>query len=339
VSGLKITWINSVPIVEAGGRRTCERVCVRLRSAIPSEGLARRGHDVRCYSLSEVGEAARGADFFERDVFVFGKVFGFVLPLVQAIRRRGRAKVVADLCDNVFAPPEDELAPFYGPLLPLVDGAIVSSERLGEALAGHLPAGARRWVVADSVEYARQEPRFAPEEGRLRLMWFGYPNNFPLLADALPGLWKLAGTRRVELAAVGQWGNVDVERLTRYAEPIGLRCVGWTEEAMGRELAGCDVVVIPSDDSPARVTKSANRVITGLWAGRYVVASPLPSYEEFAGYAGIGRDLCGGIEWAMGHAGEVRERIGAGQGFIDGKYGVERVVGEWEGALQAVCGG
>lgn len=335
---LKITFIHSVPIVEVRGRRTCERVCVRLRGVIPSEGLKRRGHEVRCYSLSEVGEAARGADFFERDVFVIGKVFGFVLPLVQAIGRRGRAKVVLDVCDNVFAPPEDELAVFYEPLLPLVDGVIVSSERLGEALAGHLPTGVRRWVVADSVEGVRQEPGFAPEEGRLRLMWFGYPNNFPLLAEALPGLRKLAGSRRVELAAVGQWGNVDVERLKRFAEPLALECVAWSEAAMGRELAGCDVVVIPSDDSAARVTKSANRVITGLWAGRYVVAHPLPSYQEFAAFAAIGRDLCAGIEWALGHAGEVRARIAAGQAFVAGTYGVEQVVGEWERALEGVCG-
>ena len=74
---------------------------------------------------------------------------------------------------------------------------------------------------------------------------------------------------------------------------------------------------------------TANRVIASLWAGRYVVAYPLPSYLHFTPFAGISKDLPAAIRWAVANPATVRQRIAAGQDFIASHYDNARIADAW----------
>jgi glycosyltransferase involved in cell wall biosynthesis len=296
---------------------------------VPGEELARAGHNVRQVSLGDLKAAIADPEFFKRDIFVFGKAFAEVSPVMKIIHAAG-GRVIVDLCDNVFAPPEDGLKDIYRAILPHADAVVASSDRLKQALSGNLPHGKPVFVIADAVEGERLRPTFNPTSGSVRLLWFGYPNNLPLLRHELEHLSLLTSGRRVELAIVTAWPNAAVSaRFPDDFQGIHMRRVEWSPQAMDEELRACDIVIIPSDDSPARLTKSANRVITGLWAGKYVVAWPLPSYEAFSGFAAIGRDFVAGIQQAIANPDRVRDRIGHGQDYIAQYYSPDIIAKAW----------
>lgn len=55
----------------------------------------------------------------------------------------------------------------------------------------------------------------------------------------------------------------------------------WSKRNVELALEACDFVICPVDDSsPDGLSKSSNRVLEALWAGRPVLASPIPSYTE-----------------------------------------------------------
>lgn len=108
---------------------------------------------------------------------------------------------------------------------------------------------------------------------------------------------------------------VEIEELlapqcTGPSSPLRVRFVQWQPNLMDAELAGCDLVLIPSEyRDPVKRAKSPNRLVAGLHAGRLVVAHPLSAYEPYAPYAWIGEDLCEGIEWAARNPQEPVARI------------------------------
>lgn len=334
---MKATWIDPAPIRSTNGLRTSTRACVRLRSMIPGDELVRAGNDVAHVALEDLRPSLADPRFFDRDIFVIGKAFADLSPVMKRIHAAGHARIIVDICDNVFAPPEDGLRPFYQAMLPHADAVVASSEILKDALSPNLPVDVPVFAIPDSVENDRQPPDFDPVSGTIRLLWFGYPNNLPLLHGELAKLGSLAASLRVELTVVTAWHEAARALFPDHRDGIHIRRRDWSPQAMHDELRSCDVVIVPSDDSPARRTKSANRLITGLWAGKYVVAYPLPSYEPFGDYASISRDLVTGIEWAMENRREVLDRIGRGQDFIWQHYSPPIVAGLWKGVFNAVA--
>ena len=113
----------------------------------------------------------------------------------------------------------------------------------------------------------------------------------------------------------------------------------WSMENVRNALEAADFVVLPSrtGDSTKEV-KSPNRLVTGLWAGRFVVAHPLTSYEEFGDYAWIGADLAEGVQWALRNPDAARARIVQGQNYVKKRYSAFAAAREWEEAIAQACG-
>ena len=333
---MKITWINCAPIVATDGSKTSDRVDVRLRSMLPGDELARRGHDVEQVFFQDLPVRMREPAFFRRDVFVLGKAFVDFSPFIRGIRASGRAKVLIDICDNVFAPPEDGLKFIYVTLLPQADAVLTSSEFLSEALQDKVRSGVPLFSIADAVEGGRVDPDFEPRPGSIRLLWFGYPNNLPLLYKELPNLSKLTQIAEVSLSIISVWPTQTT--FPSAMEGIRLRWLRWSPKVMRDELKACDLVVIPSDDSPARLTKSANRIIAAIWAGKFAAAFPLPSYRSFEPFAYVDRDIVAGVRWALENREATRERISAGQRFIQQHYAIEPIADAWERTLALITG-
>ncbi len=73
-----------------------------------------------------------------------------------------------------------------------------------------------------------------------------------------------------------------------------------------------------------------------IWAGRFVVANPIPSYREFDDFAWLGDSIVDGIKWALDHPDEVRRRIAAGQEYIEKNHSPEVIARQWDAAFRAV---
>lgn len=330
---MKITWINPAPIIGTNENRTSERVCVRLRSMLPGDELRRRGHDVEQVFFHELPERLRDQRFLQRDVFVFGKAFHDFSPLINAIHASTQARVLIDICDNVFAPPEDGLKSVYLAMLPLADAIVASSDTLAVVMQDKISPGAMLFSIPDAVEGVKADPVFAPNPGLINLLWFGYPNNLPLLENEIKNLSKLTDIVEVSLTVVTAWLDQAAPPQT-IIDGIRVRYRQWSQQVMKYALKACDIVVIPSDNSPSRITKTANRIITALWGGKFVAAYPLPSYQPFQPFAQIDRDLVAGIRSALENQDATRERIAMGQQYIQDHHAPKIIADAWEHALK-----
>jgi hypothetical protein len=324
---LKFTWINPDRIMLKAGAPTAQRVDVRLRCLLPAKALAARGHRIEAYAMPDLLSWQQNPAVYGADVYIIGKTVCDLSPVVHRIRQGG-ARVILDLCDNVFEPPEDNPKPHTQAILPFVHGVVTSTQMLQATVTPHLPKGIPVVAIPDCVEGSAQPPHFDPSPRLLKLLWYGYENNLPHVQRLLPQLTDLPA--QAELTLVTAWNPGLRERMAKNPQGIATRLVEWSIENMAAELARTDMVIVPSSQEPAYRTRSPNRIITAIQAGRYVAAYPLPSYMPFALFAGIGENLLAEIMSALRDPDGVRSRIANGQAYIAREFSNEVVAQKWE---------
>jgi len=317
----------------------------RLRVGIPAAWLA--GAGVQQWLVSPPStEGLRRALEMRPDVAVVSGLYPNVdgrrdarsyFDCVDAFRGAG-VPLVVDLAENHF---QDFRAAEYREMIVRGDRIVVNTQALADVIAEQ--SGRSAVVIGDPVEGARGEPAFDPPAvpgaiarltGRstpprpLRLLWFGgQERNYEYLRRLAPDLARFARSLPLEIAIVtGPDRNIEAD-VARWHSPAGglaARIATWSPGVLARELQACDVVIIPSD-VVARMAASTNRIAESIWAGRFVVASGLPSYWQFREAAWIGDRLMAGLEWAVDNRDEVLVRIRSGQALIAGQYTPEAI--------------
>ena len=184
--------------------------------------------------------------------------------------------------------------------------------------------------MPDPYERPKLDPVFSPGK-ELKLLWFGSQSSFKFFP-------VLDVCKRLE-TKIGNYCYTMISSKTdrllskmKYRQARGiisgvnfnkLDMRIWTWELQGELLKNCDIVLIPiQTDNPRTNTKSANRVIDSLISGRFVITSPLASYEEFAPYTWQG-DYIEGIKWACANPSKVVEMITAGQKYTQEHYSAQ----------------
>jgi hypothetical protein len=191
-------------------------------------------------------------------------------------------------------------------------------ERVGAALARRLKIGLEPW--------------------RIRLLWFGHPSNVASLLSALPELERLALDLPLHLECVTQPATPLDARLTprsaSFSTPLRVSFTPWSPEATQQALVRCDAVILPQlvEDRTKRA-KSNNRMVDSLNCGRFVIAHPLPAYEELREYAWVGDSLAEGLRWLLRHPDEALQRVQRGQEYVAKNHSLERLGEFWLGAL------
>jgi hypothetical protein len=281
-----------------------------------------------------------------------------ILDLVKTARARG-VRTIADVCDDRFA--HAVLGPYWSELVRSVDHVVTCSDELAGIIRERTAVAVS--CVGDPVEGAQAAARFVPPRRRgwlarvagrtgfaaaaarpLRVLWYGHPTNFDELAAFVPRLaaWAQSQTRidRIEftiVSAPGFGAEAFAARSTDAgANRMQVLFVPWSRDTQARALEACDLVVIPATlDSAEKRVKSANRLTEALWAGRHVLAHPVPAYLPFRECAWIGEDLLAGLAAALDAPQPVSERIRNGQGLIGRDYSPQAVGARW---AQIACG-
>jgi glycosyltransferase involved in cell wall biosynthesis len=317
---MRSVWVSFAPLRKTPAGLTSDLASVRYRLTLPAQAIAGS-------KVTHLGAGAKRATLLERfdgaDAAVFGKVFDaalapVALELIAALRQRG-VKVVADYCDDHFAHPA--LGPVYRAMAEAVDQIVASTPGLAEVVKSQTATPVA--VISDPVEGKRGEPR-ASVRTPGRLLWFGHPLNLDTLRFGVPDCLLTVMT------APGHG-----------AERLGHRFRAWSTAALFEELRECDAVIIPSNPhDPRKAVKSPNRFTEALWAGRFVIAHPLPSYEALASYGWVGEDLGEGLKWLIAHPGEAAERIRRGQDWVAQHCSPQAIGAAWlEIASGATKGG
>lgn len=216
---------------------------------------------------------------------------------------------IFDVCDDWFK--DAKLGPFYRKMCG--KAALVTCNSDVMRFRIHQETGRAAMVIPDAYE----TPEKAPSWGT-GLFWYGNTINLP---DFFRGVKKLQGL------------NVPLGCVSRHdphlSDEVKQLIIPWSPTAVEKGLAGCAVVIIPTGVSAA---KSGNRLIEAVRAGKFVVAEPLPAYEEFADLMWVG-DLREGVEWALGNEKDCLRRVKRCQSYIRKRYSMESIGPKW---LEAV---
>jgi len=320
---MRIVWVSFAPLRKTPAGLTSDVASVRYRITLPAQAM--RGSKV-----TYLGPGANRSTLLERfdgaEAAVFGKLFEpspaqAAVELATALRKRG-TRVIVDYSDDHFVHPV--LGPVYRAMAAAADVVVASTAGLAEVLRTQTPTPVS--VVTDPVEGERGEPRAGIARPPPRLLWFGHPLNL----DTLPfGLAQLA-ERRLHFALTV------LTAPGAGAEALGHRFRAWSTAALFEELRDCDAVIIPSNpDDPRKAVKSPNRFNEALWAGRFVIAHPLPAYEALGAYGWVDADLGDGLAWLLEHFEEAIGRIRAGQESVARQFSSEAVGRAWESVIAA----
>jgi hypothetical protein len=347
---LRVVWLATAPIERTARGHSSPLASVRYRMMIPHAALERLGcRSTICILPPNADAKQLLAPLRKAQVVIVGKL-GYhpdtlpmlvppLLSLLDKLRASG-VKVIADFCDDAF--DDRQRGTFDIGLASSVDAVAASTPALAEVLRTltHAPVT----TITDPVEGERGEPR-VPAAGASReplgLLWFGHPSNFDSLMAGLRELEPAASEAPFSLVALTAPGLGKEQQLAALDEawrPAGRTCRfrAWSVQATFEALRECDAVIIPSDaQDPAKAVKSPNRFTESVWAGRFVLANPLPAYLPLSGCGWVGEDLKAGLRWLCEHPQEALDRIGAGQALVSREYTPDVVGQAWKRAIEA----
>jgi hypothetical protein len=306
---------------------------IRLRAAVAAREWRMRGNGNLFRVPDDTGNAGdpgpAGASICVVTKFTVDAPLEPWLAACRAAKRNG-FPVVVDISDYPFEkqPPVPE---FYTEALKICDAVVVNSARMAEMIAPRTPR--RVTVIEDAVLGEMHTAEFAPRE-KLELLWFGHPSNLDYLEACFEGIAQFSRGRRCRLTIVTAGGEAAAQWAhgipARHANAFETQFIPWSMEAMPVAFRNCNLVLIPGDPAdPFKAGASANRLAEALNAGRFAVASPLQSYQQFTDAAWLGPDLMQGIAWALAHPGEVVERIRRGQALVAERFTADAVGRRW----------
>ena len=286
------------------------RASHRLRGIVTAKGLVENGYDAKILT--------DWADVDSDTIVVFLK--NTVPSTIEKAKALG-AFTLYDLCDNKFGEKEE-----YIHCCMTADYVSVNSENMGASVKQH--TGRDSIIMPDPYERPKLEPKFSPGK-EIKLLWFGSQSSYKFfpIAEVWQRLEKeikdyrftmiSTKTSRV-LSKMSQRQNKGVISGINFSK---LNMEEWSWQRQGELMAECDIVLMPvSTDNYRTDTKSANRVIDSLISGKFVVTSPLASYEDFKPYTWQEPDYIQGIKWALAHPGKTLEKIKAGQQYTENNY-------------------
>jgi hypothetical protein len=286
-----------------------KRASHRLRGEVTARALAEQGYDSKVLT--------DWADVDNNTIVVFLK--RSQPHSIQRAKDLG-ATTIYDLCDNKFEEKEE-----YEPCCQTADLVSVNSINMGISTKHH--TGKDSIVMPDPFERPKLPPKFAPGS-TVKLLWFGSQSSFKFFpfVEIWQRLEQEIGNYKYTMISA-KTDRVLNKMMTRQSkgqvtginfDKIDMR--EWSWDLQGELLRDWDIVLMPvQTENPRTDTKSANRLIDSIISGKFVITTPLHSYQEFAPYTWQG-DYIEGIKWALANPNEVLKMITAGQQYVEENY-------------------
>jgi len=138
-------------------------------------------------------------------------------------------------------------------------------------------------VIEDLCEYSILRPTASKSEVT-SVLWFGHPSNILPLAVTLDN-WPET-KKKVELSIVSTRAAVNVLQNYAYTNTpdISFNFTEWSVQSVYQLAKTSDCAIIPIDRGSSKNFVSNNRLITALQLGLPVIATSVPSYQEFSEY-------------------------------------------------------
>ena len=315
----------------------------RLRAYLPVQHLREAGWNTEIFD-------ERNADTY--DLVIFQKIYQRdTIAFAQRLRQRG-TKVVFDLCDNHFYQTDDspktrDRCKRLQDMIDLMDAVSVSTLEISKLIRNQHVI-----VIDDPIDYPvtsawvnlrlKASRVFSRKrDQRLRFVWHGTagqanpPTGLIDIQRVLPHLEEIGRTIPVSLTVISN----SRELFDRYLKDTSFpaRYVDWELSTFPYYLKQNDVCLIPISVNGFTVCKTNNRLVSSLLFGLPVIADPITSYEEFAGFVLFGNWPENLQRYALDP--ELRyEHVRKAVEYIRLKYTPARVVSQWSALFHTVLG-
>ena len=245
-----------------------------------------------------------------------------IVELAEAAAAR-RIPLITTLCDLHFSGDSGHR---NRRLCDLSQAVVVQTTPMADEVMRQF--GKRCAIIEEAIEYPREQVSFAP--GRpLKLLWYGHSANHDTLAAGIAALAG-AGLGPITFMIVSNTMPEFMDGgFPTQPKDMGFEVVPWSILAQYSALAWCDMVFIPSSDTPDKRVKGHNRVVEAINAGRIAVSYPLPQYRELSAYSFCDADYGASIRTALADPSGVLRKVEDGQRYIDGRFAAEVISEKW----------
>lgn len=246
------------------------------------------------------------------DVFVFFKHFN--QDQVLNFCNNTSKTIIFDICDNHF---NKEHKDFYLQMLEKASVITCNTNRMKSVIASRTDKPVI--VIPDPITFP--DHSFESSSDSLKFIWFGHGSNVKPLID---------------------WLNViPLERITVVCNtPVfhpKVEFVPWRPGQVERMIKHFDVVLIPTTKEPWTDTKSPNRAVDALNAGKLVITDNSKIYGELKDYVEIISDPSEITDIVYRYADNSKHfqtKIEKGQEYVRKTYGSQNILDGWMEALK-----
>ena len=263
-------------------------------------------------------------------IFDFDKRAPLWLAQLTDLARR-KVRIILDYTDHHLG-FDSPIKPFYRRALELADLCTVSHSALAKALydASDITADAI-CIVEDAIEYEFVRPGHREKSTQpLAVLWFGHGTNFEFLAR-LCADWPETAPRDLHIVSSEEVRSFISNGYLEASLPLQIHFRHWSPSALSEAAAAVDVVVIPSSFESRKQFSSSNRLVTSLALGLPVVATALPSYQEFRDYFfELGSEAANNVfaNPSLGH-----EKVAKFQKTFSSRFSIPSVQRSWASVI------
>lgn len=326
---MRVSWITSaMPRRDRDGKLTAEMASLRYRVLAPIAGMDNAGLQHRIFPTHAETDADTIRRALDADVMVFCKAF---IPRHEQLLRMAAAqgvKTIFDICDNLY--PHPTIGPVCAAMSNVADLVVCNTPQMAQIASGYSRRGAE--VIDDPFEGPRGAPRTAAKIKKL--LWFGHRSNLSSVEHCLDELAQHSKTHPLELTLLTKedqdFRSVVDKANARYAPTLSLQLKPWSLEDQWSELAACDAVIVPGILNERTKTKSANRTVEALWAGRPVVAQPMPAVDKYAAWTPISPSIAAGLAELEARPAFYAERLREAQDYIERHNSPQVIAAQWK---------
>lgn len=331
---MKITWITFDRLVKKNGQWYSKHASLRYRVVIPVTELTQQNYAIEMINVDKNTNIQSVIQSLKQtEVLIFSKSFNSLNETLAIAAKSMGIKIIFDICDNHFEHPQG--GPHYHTLINLADQIVVNTMQMAKIVAKYTNRQAT--VITDPYEGQRNTPCFAPKNNVLQLLWFGHAGNLDSLQAMIPQLLPLSQQIQLKLHLITSADQGIASACTAFNQQHGqqfkLRFSEWSLKTLSQGLKQADIVLIPTLAKDTKLIKSHNRLVEALWAGRFVVAQPIPSYQEFAQWAYVEQDIVAGIEWALQNSAQVLSHIAQAQDYIAENFSPNVIGTQWANVI------
>ena len=249
----------------------------------------------------------------DADIHVFSKPFTQDEQAIKSMLALARTvPFVYDCWDNLFCRKGMDSI-FVNEMIRLSVKVVTASEWLVKEIYDR--TGRNAVLIQDPLEYPKREIKSLDV---IKPFWFGTATNLNMLRTLnLPFKLKI-------ISDITEYTHKILDKLKFEYE-----FEEWTPEGFRRALKEHNLLIIPGDNQPERLAKSANRVAEAINAGISVVAWPFPAYKQFDKYI----ILTENIEQAVLNPKQLTEE---GQEYVTDTFDEDVIGQQWKELFEDV---